>query len=183
MNSPLLKSERADKPSRARQLPLTTLTTLATRLILLGLAWWIISEGQPAALVAGVPAVLAATALSLALAPPARHMLHPLGLMLFAGFFVRRSMLAGLDVAWRILQRVPACDPVLCRVPLYLPAGGPRWLLADCMSLLPGTLSVALEDEVLVLHRLGGDCPGAEDVRDVERRIAHMLHLQLEQPR
>lgn len=156
---------------------------LATRLALASLGWWIISEGQPAALVAGVPAVLAAAALSLTLAPPARHLPRLPGLLLFLGFFIRQSMAAGVDVAWRILQPVPRCNPAMSRVVLHLPAGAPRWLLADCMSLLPGTLSVALEGNVLVLHRLGGDCPGAADVRAVERRIARLFGLQLEIPR
>lgn len=152
----------------------------ASRTLLAGLGWWIVSEGQVPALVVGVPAVLAAAALSLRLAPPARHVPHPLGLLLFLGFFLRRSLVAGLEVAWRILQPVPHYEPEFSRVPLYLPDGGPRLLLANCMSLLPGTLSVAIEGDTLLLHRLQRDVHDHADLRDVERRIAHLFKLQLD---
>lgn len=151
-----------------------------SRTILAGLGWWIISEGQMPALVVGVPAVLTAAALSLWLAPPARHRPRPLDLLLFVGFFLRRSIVAGLDVAWLILQPVPHYEPGIVRVPLRLPDGGPRLLLADCMSLLPGTLSVAIEDDKLLLHRLQRDVQDQADLREVEQRIAHMFNLQLD---
>jgi multisubunit Na+/H+ antiporter MnhE subunit len=52
-------------------------------------------------------------------------------------------------------------------------------LLADTVSLLPGTLSSGFEGDTLVLHVLDCRLPVLEDVRRVEDRIAKALGLTL----
>lgn len=157
------------------------LQAIGYRVGLAALGWWVISEGEWAALGVGVPAVVAAVALSLVLAPPCRrYRVRPLGLVLFLGYFLTRSLAAGLDVAGRILHPRLPIDPVLVRVPLSLTDGAPNWLLASTLSLLPGTLSVALEEDALVLHSLNGSADTAQEVRAVERRVARIFGLERE---
>jgi multicomponent Na+:H+ antiporter subunit E len=153
---------------------------LGVRILLAAVGWWVISEGDPAALWAGVPAVIAAVALSLLLAPVQHFRINPLGLLFFLAYFVSRSLAAGVDVAGRILSPRLRIDPVLVRVPLVFSEGAPGWLLASTLSLLPGTLSVALENETLVLHCLGrSDDIGAE-VHAVERQVARVFGIRPE---
>ena len=150
---------------------------LAWRLPLALLGWWILSEGQTDALPLGAAAVTAAVAASLALTPGSPYTPRPAGLLLFFGWFLGRSCVAGLQVAARILRPRLTIDPYIARVPLSLPPGAPRLLLADTLSLLPGTLSVSLEDDDLLLHSLGGKGDLHGDVRRAERRVAQLLGL------
>ena len=148
------------------------------RRILLALPfWWVVSEGQWAALPVGLAAVVAAAALSLYLLPRIHYPPRPLGLLFFIGWFLLHSARAGLCVAGSILYGRPAVDPVLVRLRLSLPPGGPRWLLADVLGMMPGTLCVALEDDLLTLHCLNGDTGIAEEVAVLQARIARLMGL------
>lgn len=155
--------------------------SLLWRALLATLGWWIISEGKPSLLPIGLVAVAGAVALSLYLAPQSPPRVRPLGLLIFIGYFLGRSVMAGFDVAYRIL-RPSRVDPVLEPVALSLPPGPPRWILANTLSLLPGTLSVAFEGDVLVLHCLSPSDGRAAAVRALEERIAGIFGLPLEAP-
>ena len=148
------------------------LRSIAYRFALAGAGWWIISEGELTALAIGVPAVIAAVALSRLLVPKINYSLHPLGLLQYLGFFLKQSVIAGLEVAWIILQPALPVKPGMVRLRLMLAEGGPRWLLVDTLTLLPGTLSVSVEDDELIVHCLNRDKHIEAAVRDIERRVA-----------
>lgn len=150
---------------------------IGSRTLLAAFGWWIISEGRPEALWAGVIAVLAAVPLSLALVPTERYSVRPLGLLVFIVYFLARSLVAGLVVARRILHPALLIEPAIERVPLRLEAGAPRWLLANTLSLLPGTLSVAFEGDILILHCLSRSQDRVGEVRAVEARVAGVFGL------
>lgn len=148
------------------------------RLALAGAGWWIISEGELPALAIGVPAVIAAVALSRLLVPKINYNLHPLGLLLYLGYFLKQSVIAGLDVAWLILQPALRVKPGMVRLRLMLAEGAPRWLLVDTLSLLPGTLSVSVEDDELIVHCLDRDKDIETEVRAIERRVAGVFGMR-----
>lgn len=148
-----------------------------TRLLLASFIWWVVSEGQSGALYAGAVAVAAAVAFSLYLAPPQRHRVRLRHLILFAGYFLGRSLIAGLDVGRRILHPALPVTPTLVRVPLKLPSGPPRWLLMQSLSLVPGTLSVAIDNDRLLLHCLNNADTAGDQVRDMETRISALFGL------
>lgn len=175
MNSPASGQVRETHTRRA------WLGAFFLRLTLAVAGWWIISEGQAAALMVGLPAALVATMLSLILAAPARHLPTFTGTLLFLVYFIRRSIIAGFEVALYILEPVPAYRPAISRIQLHIPAGGPRLFLADCICLLPGSVSVALEGDILVLHRLNHTAHN-RDVREVEKQVTRMFNLQLDIP-
>lgn len=153
---------------------------LARRTLLaLGL-WWVVSEGQIEALPVGLVAVAAAVALGVFLLPRIHYVPRPFALLSFVAWFILNSLRAGVVVGGSILFARPAVDPELLRLRLRLPPGGPRWLLADVVGMMPGTLCVALDDDLLSLHCLNGGEGVAEEVRELEQRIAHMLGLRLE---
>lgn len=142
------------------------------------LVWWVMTEGDSSGLGPGAAIVVLVSLLSCRLYPPSRHTLHPVGALAFAGFFIFRSVVAGADVARRLLSPSLPVNPGYLTVGTSLPAGGPRWLLANTLSLMPGTLSVRLRGAGLELHCLDLDLPIDEDVRSTERKVAGVFGLK-----
>lgn len=126
------------------------------RAALLLLLWWILTEGALHSWIIGGPAILLALMIAAHLAPvrltASRFSLW--GLLRFVGFFLRLSIVAGFDVAWRLLHPRLPIEPGWQSFQTRLPAGRMRWLLAMTLSLLPGTITRALEGPQLELHAL-----------------------------
>jgi multicomponent Na+:H+ antiporter subunit E len=143
----------------------------------LGGAWWALTEGRPGSLVVGLPSVLAAAALATWLVPWPERLVRPLPALRLAGWFAWQSVRGGLDVARRALSPSLPIDPQLVTLSTRLPPGAARVLLADATSLLPGTLSVDLEDDRVLVHALAGGPEVIRDFRALEARIATLLGL------
>lgn len=110
------------------------------------------------------------------LAPGDAYPWRPLRLAGFFLHFLRASLLGGIDVASRALHPRLPLEPALVVHPLSLPPGLPRTLMLSVVSLLPGTLSVAIDtDDRLHVHVLvrGAD----HGLADLERRVARLLSL------
>lgn len=142
--------------------------------------WWILSEGRGDALVTGVLAAAVVAVVSVRLFPAARYSLHWRAVPAFLVFFLGRSVAAGLDVAARLLRPSLPIFPQEQSFSLRLPAGAPRWLLANILSLLPGTLSVELRGARLTLHCLDRGADNGAAVQQVEARVAALFGLTLE---
>jgi len=144
--------------------------TLAAILILL---WLGLSGGRGWPF--GLAAVAAAVLASQALAPfPAMRISLP-GLVRFLGFFVYGSLVGAADVARRALAPRLRLDIHQHRHSSRLPAGPPRAVLVAVVSLLPGTLSVRLDDGDLLVHSIAGD-PG-ERIHHLEQRVAGLFGI------
>ncbi len=61
---------------------------------------------------------------------------------------------ANLDVAWRVLHPRLPIRPGIVRARTTLKSPGARVLLANSITLTPGTLSVDMEDDMLYVHRI-----------------------------
>lgn len=142
------------------------------------LVWWVLTEGDPSGLGVGAAIVLMVALFSCRVHPPSRYALRPVGMLVFFGYFILRSVVAGLDVARRLLSPSLPINPGYFIVKTRLPEGGPRWLLANTLSLMPGTLSVRLQGASLELHCLDLDLPIDEDVRSTERKVAGVFGLR-----
>jgi len=140
-------------------------------------AWWIASEGRPGSLGVAIPTVLCAAAVAAAFVPWPGRLVRPLPLLHFAGFFLVQSARGGLDVARRALAPSLPIEPALLEFTTRLPPGGARVLLADVTSLLPGTLSVDLDGDRVLVHALAGGPAVTADFRDLEVRVAALLGL------
>lgn len=152
------------------------ITVIARGALLLAL-WWVLTLGDPSGLGFGLVVTLVVSALSVRLFPPSVYHLRPWGLLRFIGYFLVRSVVAGMDVAGRLLKPGLPIKPGTTVLTLKLPEGGPRWLLANTLSLMPGTLSVLLEGERLTLHCLDTTAPVEADVRKAEQYIARVFGL------
>jgi multicomponent Na+:H+ antiporter subunit E len=147
----------------------------AIRTALLLLTWWALTEGDPEGTVFGLFAALLVALLSLRFFPAPGHRPRLLAAMVFSGYFMLRSVVAGVDVARRLLSPRLPIKPGYVTYTTSLPAGSPRWLLANTLSLLPGTISVTLQGAELELHCLDTDTAVREDVARTEQRIARMF--------
>jgi len=141
------------------------------------LLWWLLTEGNGIAWGVGLVTVALATAASLLLWPPGAGRFSPRGLLGFVGFFLIESVKGGVQVAVLAFQRRPELDPDFVEAQLILPPGPATVLLANTLSLLPGTLSVHVEGERLRLHALDARLPILNEVRAAEKHIARMLRL------
>jgi len=164
------------------KLSLASVRAVLWRSALFTLLWWVLTDGRADSWTVGSVSILAAVMLSLRLLPPVTTTVSRIGLLRFFGFFFVRSLRGGIQVAGLALHPRLALSPGIHEIALRLPEGIGRVLLANTLSLLPGTLSVELDGKRLCLHVLDDQAPTETEVRHAETRIAHMLGLQLEQP-
>ncbi|MDZ7752871.1 MAG: Na+/H+ antiporter subunit E [Gammaproteobacteria bacterium] len=141
-------------------------STVAARSVPFAIIWWALTAG--ARHHGGwVPAVLLAAVASAALMPPVPLVWREL--LTFVPFFLERSLLGSLDVA----QRRP--DPVCpsrrrSSIPLRLPAGLARVMLANTISLLPGTLGAGVDGDRLAAVPCARRARAEQHARDRGRR-------------
>jgi multicomponent Na+:H+ antiporter subunit E len=138
---------------------------------------WLALDGTGALAVGALFALLGAL-LGGWLVPGEPHPWRPLRLAAFLLYFIRTSILGGVDVARRALDpRLPIAPGYLqhrCR----LPAGLPRTAFVGVVSLLPGTLSVELlDDGDLRVHALSTDGVDAA-LRELETHLFRLFSLE-----
>lgn len=166
------------------------LISVLSRLVLFALLWWAITEGDMSTWSYAVVVVPAALATSYALLP---YRYRPPGagwarrtwaLIRLCGWFLRRSLSGGVDVARRALAPRVDLAPGFVRCLMRLPPGGGRVAVADLMNLMPGSLSVQLDQDshgadALVLHVLDLELPIPATVAQLEEQIAVVAALPL----
>ncbi len=94
-------------------------------------------------------------------------------------FFLINSLLGGADVAWRALHPDLPIAPDLLKYLLRLPPGLPRVFMANTVSLLPGTLSAALDQNILRIHVLDSRRDVLAELEALEQRVARMFGTSL----
>lgn len=148
-----------------------------TLFVAIGLAalWFVLTSADPASWLMGLPAVGLATWLFRRLGERRQVAVAPGAIFRYLGFFVIESLRAGVDVAVRALAPGRRFSPHLLDYETSLPPGWPRTLFANTVSLLPGTLSVSLDDERLTVHALSADSDPVGGLAACERRIAALL--------
>jgi multicomponent Na+:H+ antiporter subunit E len=102
---------------------------------------------------------------------------HVLGFARFAGFFLLQSFLSGLDVALRALRPAMPLDPAQVTYTSALPNEGARVFFANTISLMPGTLTCALEGRDLTVHVLDGSRDVHAELARLERVIGGIFGL------
>lgn len=141
--------------------------------------WWVMSDGAPDGWAFGVAAVtLSLAALHIAAPLQSRHAQNALrwtAIPAFAWFFLGRSLLAGLDVARRTLSPAMPLSPAIVRYPTELPPGRARVLLVATLTLLPGTLGVDLDENLVTLHVLDVRADIERDIRIAEQFIGPLF--------
>lgn len=144
--------------------------------------WWALAEGAARDWGVGLVSVVLAVATSAWLWPPTTTRLSPSGLLHFLVFFLWQSVRGGVLVARLALRPRLRLRPEVRRFRLRLPPGAGRVLLADTLSLLPGTVSAGFGEDDLQLHVLDRDLVVEADLRAAEAVVAGLLGLELERP-
>lgn len=152
-------------------------SAIVSQVVLFAFIWWIITDGAASSWWIGVPAVLLAVTLSTALIPPVH--LNGYELLRFAPFFLMRSLLGGADVAWRAFHPAMPIAPDLIAYPLRLRPGLPQVFMVNAVSLLPGTLSAALEQNVLKVHVLDRRKDFLSELKAVEQSVDRIFDTSL----
>lgn len=86
----------------------------------------------------------------------------------FTPWLAWQVLKANLDVAWRVWKPGPSIQPQLVRVPCSLATEAGVALLANSITLTPGTVTVAVEEDALVVH-----CLSESSARGVLDRATH----------
>jgi multicomponent Na+:H+ antiporter subunit E len=138
--------------------------------------WLILSELSAADVLVGVLAAFMAAFMSLRLLPPAQWTFRPVVLAGLAVRFLRQSIWAGIDVAWRALDpRLPVRPGFVSYRP-HLPPGPARNAFLTMTSLLPGTLPCGPDEEGgLAVHCLDVSQPVVEQLTVEETMFSRAI--------
>jgi multicomponent Na+:H+ antiporter subunit E len=148
-----------------------TVRQVLFRYLLFGLIWWAMSEGElhhPGA--AGLIVALAAT-VSLFMVPPGAWRIRVSALPRFLPYFLRQSVLGGIDVAGRALNPGLPLSPGLVEYRLSLHRPTSRVFFVWVVSLLPGTASVSLVGDIVQVHFLDSGQPQMERLLVIEGHV------------
>lgn len=154
--------------------------SILSRGLLFALIWVTLTHGDPGSWWIGLPAILLATFASTALLPPGKF--GWLAFLRFLPFFLIRSLLGGIDVAWRVFHPGLPIAPRFADYPLRLPPGLPQVFMASTTSLLPGTLSAELSNNCLKLHLLDGEKEFLPELIAIEEHVARLFGTPLPDP-
>ena len=154
--------------------------SIITRGVIFAIIWWVLTDGAASSWVIGVPAVLLTLVISFTFTPPLEF--RWLALLRFTFYFLWRSMLGGVDVGRRVFRKQLPIAPALFDYSLQLPPGPPRALMANVVSLLPGTLSAEIKQNVLKIHVLDHRGDFETELKEVEKGIANMFAVSISEP-
>jgi multicomponent Na+:H+ antiporter subunit E len=100
---------------------------------------------------------------------------RPVPLLVFLGHFVVDLFASGADVAWQALRPGGVHRTAIVQVRLRVDSDLLLTMVAEAISLVPGSLVLDLDREqrVMTLHLLP-----ARDLEDVQRKKAHVLVVE-----
>lgn len=158
---------------------MTRLSAVVLRIVLFSLLWWVITEGEWGALRYGLLIVPISAALSLWLLPPRQRngavMRRTVSVIGLTCWFLWQSVRGGADVAIRALRRPVDLDPSVFTYRTELPDGLGRVALVVLCSLMPGTLSVGLDDAEVRIHTLDQAMGSRDQLAALEQRLGAVL--------
>ncbi len=103
-----------------------------------------------------------------------------LRLLVFAGYFLRELVAANVQVVWDVLTPRSRLSPGIVALPLRSRTPGEITLIANLVSLTPGTLSLAVshDPDTLYVHGMyAGDRERfVRQLRHMEDRMLYALH-------
>jgi multicomponent Na+:H+ antiporter subunit E len=144
-------------------------------LVLLAACWWLLSGyATPMLLGLGAASVLFTVWLAMRMDVIDResHPVHmSLRLVRFWALLLRDIVISNLQVMRLILSPRTALSPVVVRVPMRHTSDLAQVVLANAITLTPGTVTMEIEDGRLVVHALTRAT--ADDIRagTMERRV------------
>lgn len=137
--------------------------------------WWILADGAPGSWIVGLPVATLAAAWSVRRRFGIQGRPRPWRFVTFLPYFLVASVRGGLDVARLALGPRRRVQPKFVRLGLALPPGPARRTFINTLSLLPGTLSVRIDGDELLVHELLARGALDADLRAAERQVAPLF--------
>jgi len=137
--------------------------------------WWLLSDGEPASWIIGLPTVIAAGWAVRRLGPAQAGALSVRGLLRFIPFFLWESLRGGVDVALRTLVPKMRIRPGFSQFRTKLRRQDARVFFTCCMGLLPGTLAVELQGDSLEIHLIDVALDADAELGRLERAVARIF--------
>ena len=150
-----------------------TPSSLVFRILLFLLTWWVLTDGDASSWWIGLPAVILSTILSITLFPPV-HIAF-IRLAAFIPLFLIYSIKGAFDVALRVFNPRLPISPNMVKYSLNLPPGLPRIFMINLVNLIPGTLTVALEDNELSIHIMDSQHDFKTELMQLEEQVAKIF--------
>jgi multicomponent Na+:H+ antiporter subunit E len=98
---------------------------------------------------------------------------------LFIGYFFKALVMSNLRVAYDVLTPTHLMKPAVIRMPLEARTPGEITVLANLISLTPGTLSLDVDEDANILYvhvmYLDGEDVTLAELKDMERRVLELL--------
>lgn len=151
---------------------------LISRTAILAFTWWVLTQGAYDSWQVGLPAILSAIFIDYRLSPPKGNLWSLGGFLVYAFYFLKLSITGGIDVAWRTYHPRLPLNPAIVEYPLRLTSLSARNLFVCTVSLLPGTLSAELGDNILFVHVLDVGRPFKQELKIIEDRVAAVFQPQ-----
>lgn len=101
----------------------------------------------------------------------------PWYLIAYLAIFLLTLIRANLDMARRVISRKIPLNPQIIKVTTSLSSDLGKLVLANSITLTPGTLSVDVIDDEIIVHWI--DCPGNIDRETATREIAQTFEKYL----
>ncbi len=99
------------------------------------------------------------------------------GLLRYLAYFVVELVRANLDLAGRILSKNIPIDPAIIEVKTTMQSDLGKLVLANSITLTPGTLSVDVMDDRILVHWI--DCPQGTDLATATKEVAQGFEQHL----
>jgi len=97
-------------------------------------------------------------------------LLAPVYILIYLGYFMVALVRANLDLALRVISPSLPINPALVEIKTTLKSPLGRLLLANSITLTPGTLTVDVLDDTLLVHWVY--CPPGTDMQQATGKIA-----------
>ena len=154
----------------------------AGHLFFFAAVWWLLTSGDAASWIVGVIVVPLAAWISIVLCKPAASYrpdtkLSMLRLLLFIPFFLLQSLRGGWSTACLAIRPGSAVSPGFIDYHIQLTCESARLFLLHVVSLLPGTVSVSLQGNIMRVHALVLSPQIDAELDECERRVAHLFSL------
>ncbi len=155
-----------------------TLRSSARWTLLLLAVWLMLTAGDPASWMIGLPFI----ALAILLQPASDNRsdksslsVNFSGLLQFAWFFILESLRGGVDVSRRVLAAKPRIDPVFYDYAMQLQIPHAQQLFISSISLLPGTLCADLNNNQLRIHTLDQHMDTTQGIKRLESLVGKIF--------
>lgn len=169
-------SDAGDAPEHFTGLkagPADLVITFLFRWLVFAMLWWGLSAGKISQVLLVIFIITVSAALSSLLVPPQKIKVP--GILKFIPFFMRLSLLGGLDVASRAFRPSMPLKTGFINYSLGLTHPTARVIFVWVVSLLPGTASVRLTEQGLRVHVLDRDLAHTRNLEHLEQKVADLF--------